>query len=47
MERVTFTNSNNLTLVGKFYPAASNSIIIMCHGFTSKKYYMSFVNNIW
>jgi alpha-beta hydrolase superfamily lysophospholipase len=38
MERVTFTNSNNLTLVGNLYPSVSDSIIIMCHGFTSNKY---------
>lgn len=38
MERVTFTNSNNLTLVGNLYPSVSDAIIIMCHGFTSNKY---------
>lgn len=38
MERVTFTNSENLTLVGNLYPSASDSIIIMCHGFISNKY---------
>lgn len=38
MERVTFTNSKNLTLVGNLYPSVSDSIIIMCHGFTSNKY---------
>ena len=38
MVRVTFTNSNNLTLVGNLYPSVSVAIIIMCHGFTSNKY---------
>ena len=38
MELVTFTNSNNLTLVGNLYPSVSDAIIIMCHGFTSNKY---------
>lgn len=38
MERVTFTNSEDLTLVGNLYPSVSNSIIIMCHGFISNKY---------
>ncbi len=38
MERVTFKNSRNLTLVGNLYPSISNSIILMCHGFTSNKY---------
>ena len=38
MERVTFANSKNLTLVGNLYPAVGDSIIIMCHGFTSNKY---------
>jgi len=38
MERVTFTNSEDLTLVGNLYPSVSDSIIIMCHGFTSNKY---------
>lgn len=37
MERVTFKNSRNLTLVGNLYPANSNAIIIMCHGFCSDK----------
>lgn len=35
MERITFTNSRTLTLVGTLYPADSPSIIIMCHGFAS------------
>ncbi|WP_027626368.1 alpha/beta hydrolase [Clostridium lundense] len=38
MERVVFTNSDNLTLVGNLYPSFSDSIIIMCHGFLSNKY---------
>ena len=38
MERVIFNNSEKLTLVGNLYPAVSESIIIMCHGFTSNKY---------
>jgi alpha-beta hydrolase superfamily lysophospholipase len=38
MERVIFANSKNLTLVGNLYPSVSDSIIIMCHGFTSNKY---------
>ena len=38
MERVIFTNSKELTLVGNFYPSVSDSIIIMCHGFISNKY---------
>lgn len=37
MERVTFKNSRNLTLVGNFYPASPQSVIIMCHGFRSDK----------
>lgn len=38
MERITFNNSQNLTLVGNLYPSVSDSIIIMCHGFLSNKY---------
>lgn len=38
MERVVFTNSKNLTIVGNLYPSFSDSIIIMCHGFLSNKY---------
>jgi pimeloyl-ACP methyl ester carboxylesterase len=37
MEKVTFKNSRNLTLAGNFYPSSLESIIIMCHGFTSDK----------
>lgn len=33
MERITFENLRNLTLVGHLYPSTSESIIIMCHGF--------------
>lgn len=38
MERVTFKNSRDLTLVGNLYPSTSKSIIIMCHGFMSNKH---------
>lgn len=38
MERVTFKNTRNLTLVGNLYPSTSKSIIIMCHGFMSNKH---------
>lgn len=38
MERVTFTNSRQKTLVGTLYPAPSQTIIIMAHGFTSDRY---------
>jgi pimeloyl-ACP methyl ester carboxylesterase len=38
MERVSFKNSRELTLVGNLYPSASETIIIMCHGFMSNKY---------
>lgn len=38
MERITFKNSRNLSLVGNLYPSISKSIIIMCHGFMSNKY---------
>lgn len=37
MERVTFTNSRNLTLVGNLYSSDSESIVIMCHGMLSDK----------
>ncbi|MXQ54959.1 alpha/beta hydrolase [Shimazuella alba] len=37
MEKVTFKNFRNLTLVGNFYPSSPENIIIMCHGFTSDK----------
>lgn len=35
MERITFTNSRNLSLIGNIYLAGTESIIIMCHGFAS------------
>ena len=38
MERVTFKNSRNLTLVGNLYSSTSESIIVMCHGFMSDKH---------
>lgn len=38
MNRVEFTNSKNLKLVGNLYPSVGDSIIIMCHGFLSNKY---------
>lgn len=37
MEKVTFKNSRNLTLVGNFYTSSPENIIIMCHGFISDK----------
>ncbi|UFJ41662.1 alpha/beta hydrolase [Brevibacillus humidisoli] len=37
MERVTFTNSRNGTLVGNLYPSLTQTMIIMCHGFISDK----------
>jgi pimeloyl-ACP methyl ester carboxylesterase len=37
MQKVTFKNSRNLTLVGNLYPTSLETIIIMCHGFTSDK----------
>lgn len=37
MERVTFKNSRDLTLVGQLSRATSQSVIILCHGFTSDK----------
>lgn len=37
MEKVSFKNSRNLTLMGNLHRAPSRSIIIMCHGFTSDK----------
>ncbi|MHB8859494.1 MAG: alpha/beta hydrolase [Thermoleophilia bacterium] len=37
MQRVTFTNSRNLTLVGNLYPSTAKSIVILSHGFTSDK----------
>jgi pimeloyl-ACP methyl ester carboxylesterase len=37
MQKVIFKNSRNLTLVGNLYPSSLETIIIMCHGFTSDK----------
>jgi pimeloyl-ACP methyl ester carboxylesterase len=37
MERVTFKNSRNLTLVGNFHLAAPDAAIVLAHGFTSDK----------
>ncbi len=37
MERVTFKNSRNLTLVGTFHSAPSTSAIVLAHGFTSER----------
>jgi pimeloyl-ACP methyl ester carboxylesterase len=37
MERVTFRNSRNLTLVGNLHSAPSKSAIVLAHGFTSDK----------
>ncbi|MCM3597077.1 alpha/beta hydrolase [Metabacillus idriensis] len=36
-ERVEIKNSRQLTLIGNFYAAPSDGVIIMCHGFTSDK----------
>lgn len=36
-ERVEMKNSRQLTLIGNFYPASADAIVIMCHGFTSDK----------
>lgn len=38
MERMTFKNSRNVSLVGNLYPSNSKYIIIMCHGFMSDKH---------
>jgi alpha-beta hydrolase superfamily lysophospholipase len=37
MERVTFKNSRNLTLVGNLHSTPSKSAIVLAHGFTSDK----------
>jgi alpha-beta hydrolase superfamily lysophospholipase len=37
MEYITFNNSRGLNLSGRFYPAGSDGIIIMCHGLTADK----------
>ncbi|MBW2968667.1 alpha/beta fold hydrolase [Candidatus Woesearchaeota archaeon] len=38
MEKVNFKNSRGLNLVGDFYSADSNAIIIMSHGFTGDRH---------
>jgi len=38
MNNVNFKNSRNLNLSGNLYPAGTDDIIILCHGFTSDKY---------
>ncbi|MBM7645585.1 alpha-beta hydrolase superfamily lysophospholipase [Scopulibacillus daqui] len=38
MERISFKNSRNKTLIGNLYHSASQAIIIMVHGFTSDKF---------
>lgn len=37
MEKITFTNSTNLKLVGNLHTADSKSVIIMAHGFCGDK----------
>ena len=37
MKKITFKNSRSLNLVGNIYPADSDKIIILAHGFTSDK----------
>jgi pimeloyl-ACP methyl ester carboxylesterase len=37
MEKVNFKNSRGLNLVGNLYPADSNAVVIMSHGFTGDK----------
>lgn len=37
MQRVTFLNSRQLTLVGHLFPADSAAVVVMAHGFTSDK----------
>lgn len=37
MERITFSNPRNKTLVGHLYPHASDTVIILVHGFTGDK----------
>ncbi len=34
IEKVKFKNSRDLTLVGNLYSVDSESIIVMCHGYT-------------
>ncbi|HYH03853.1 MAG TPA: alpha/beta hydrolase [Bacillota bacterium] len=42
MNRVTFTNSRGLNLVGYLYPASPDTVIIMCHGFASDQHAVRF-----
>lgn len=37
MEKVTFQNTRDLTLVGHLHPSPSPAIVILCHGFRSNK----------
>lgn len=37
MKKIKFKNKNNLTLIGNLYPCNSDTIAILCHGFTSDK----------
>lgn len=37
MQRVTFKNSNNLTLVGNLFPTSSKSIVILSHALANDK----------
>ncbi|MBF4693128.1 alpha/beta hydrolase [Fusibacter sp. Q10-2] len=38
MEKITFKNSRDLKLVGNFYSAGDEAMVIMCHGFASDQY---------
>jgi len=38
LKKVTFKNSRDLNLMGHLYTAESETIIIMCHGFTGDKF---------
>ncbi|MGH6880668.1 MAG: alpha/beta hydrolase, partial [Hypericibacter sp.] len=38
MERLTFRNSRDLTLVGDLYPAAGDAAVIMAHGFMNDRH---------
>ncbi|MBA3813314.1 MAG: hypothetical protein H0X26_02290 [Alphaproteobacteria bacterium] len=37
-KRITFQNSRGLTLVGHFYPASSDKIVVIAPGFCSDKF---------
>jgi pimeloyl-ACP methyl ester carboxylesterase len=37
MQKITFTNSRNLTLAGNLYLTGSKAIVILAHGFTNDK----------